>query len=89
MELIKKHIILKKRLKSLNFFRMNIKTYYMFSGCTVLPTLDISGFKMSNVTAASSMFLSCKEVEVLDVSLWDTSKVTNMNSTFLYCGACE
>lgn len=58
---------------------------YMFSGCTVLTGLDVSGFDTSNVTNMEYMFNNCYELASLDVSGFDTSNVMNMTGMFFNC----
>ena len=58
---------------------------YMFSDCSALTSLDVSGFDTSNVTDMSDMFGSCSALTSLDLSGCDTSKVTNMRSMFSRC----
>ena len=48
-------------------------------------TLDLSGWKTSNIKDMSDMFDYCDSLESLDVSGWDTSKVEDMNWMFSYC----
>ena len=58
----------------------------MFYYCEKLTSLDVSGFKTSNVTNMANMFFMCK-AKVLDVSGFDTSNVTDMQSMFAYCSS--
>ena len=58
---------------------------YMFYNCSVLTSLDVSGFNTSNVTNMKSMFAGCNKLTSLDVSKFNTSKVTNMAGTFANC----
>lgn len=55
---------------------------YMFSGCTKLKELDVSGFDTSSVIDMSGMFYWCKSLKELDLSNFDTSSVTNMSCMF-------
>ena len=57
----------------------------MFSGCSGLTSLDLSGWDTSKVTSMSSMFNGCNSLTSLDLSGWNTSNVTNMYSMFYYC----
>ena len=59
----------------------------MFSGCSNLTTLDVSGWNTSQVTNMRSMFNGCSKLITLDVSGWDTSRVTNMYSMFQDCSS--
>ncbi len=58
---------------------------YMFSNCSNLTTLDVSGFNTSNVTDMSYMFCGCSNLTSLDLSGFDTSNVTNMYGMFTNC----
>ena len=57
----------------------------LFTGCSDLASLDVSGWDTSKVTDMSWMFSTCLGLTSLDVSGWDTSKVTDMNSMFFRC----
>ena len=57
----------------------------VFSGCSKLKTLDVSGWDTANVTNMSGMFYRCSELATLDVSGWDTANVTNMSRMFYDC----
>ena len=58
----------------------------MFSGCSSLTSLDVSGFDTSNATGMSYMFEGCSGLTALDVSGFNTSKVTSMHQMF---GGCQ
>ena len=50
---------------------------YMFSGCTKLTTLDLSGFNTKKVTSMSYMFYGSTALTTIYVGAnWDVSKVT-------------
>ena len=53
--------------------------------CDNVKTLDLSGWKTSNVENMSYLFYACSSIESLDLSGWDTSKVKNMDSLFFGC----
>ena len=53
----------------------------MFNSCTAITTLDVSGFKMSNVTSIAGMFTYVK-LTTLDLSNWNTSQMKNMGWMF-------
>ena len=57
----------------------------MFSGCSSLTSLDLSGFDTSNVTEMEAMFSDCSSLISLDLSSFDTSNVTDMDSMFSGC----
>ena len=75
------------------FNKINISDSYisrisyitLFSGCTSLTSLDVSGWDTSNVTNMYNMFNYCEKLTSLDVSGWDTSNVTNMSHMFYLC----
>ena len=57
----------------------------MFSGCSSLISLDLSGFDTSNVTKMYNMFNGCNSLISLDLSNFNTIKVTNMQHMFYNC----
>jgi len=57
----------------------------MFSYCTSLTSLDVSGFNTANVTDMGGMFLGCSGLTSLDLRSFNTSNVTNMASLFFEC----
>lgn len=57
----------------------------MFSHCSSLTKLDLSGFDTSNVTDMSLMFWACNSLTELDLSGFDTSNVVSMYSMFVSC----
>ena len=59
--------------------------YYMFYGCSGLPSIDLSDFDTSNVTTMASMFNYCYGLKSIDLSGFDTSKVTDMSHMFYGC----
>ena len=59
--------------------------YGMFSGCSSLTSLNLSGFNTSNVTTMGDMFYQCNALTTLNVSSFNTSKVTNMSYMFAEC----
>ena len=50
-----------------------------------IKSLDLSGWKTSNVEDMSYMFSWCTDLESLNLSGWDTSKVRSMTQMFRYC----
>ncbi len=59
---------------------------YMFSGCSKLTTLDVSGFDTSGVYKGMNyMFSGCKMLTSLDVSGFDTTWVNRMDYMFSSC----
>ena len=59
--------------------------FCMFSGCSSLTSLDLSGFNTANVIIMGSMFNRCSALTELDLSNFDTRNVTNMYSMFSRC----
>jgi surface protein len=57
----------------------------MFSGCSSLTSLDVSGFKTDNVTNMGGMFSGCSGLTNLDVSGFKTDNVTDMGYMFYKC----
>ena len=58
---------------------------WMFSGCSGLTSLDVSGFDTGKVTNMSHMFGNCSGLTSLDVSGFDTGNVTDMDRMFSGC----
>jgi surface protein len=61
----------------------------MFTGCSGLTSLNVSGFNTANVTNMSSMFEGCAGLSNLDVSGFNTANVTNMTHMFMECSGLE
>ncbi len=57
----------------------------MFSSCSSLTSLDVSGFNTSEVMDMEAMFFGCSNLTSLDVSSFNTSKVTEMKNMFSGC----
>ena len=62
---------------------------YMFSGCSSLTSLNLSGWNTSNVINMDYMFYNCSSITSLDFSGWNTSNVTDMNSMFSGCSSLK
>ena len=63
---------------------------YLFGGIIYgVKTLDLSGWKTSNIKNMSWMFECCSALESLDLSGWDTSNVEDMGSMFFFCENLE
>ena len=58
---------------------------YMFTSCTSLTNLNLSGLDTQNVTSMNSMFYRCNKLGTLDLSTFDTRNVANMSSMFYGC----
>ena len=57
----------------------------MFSGCSGLTSLDLSGFDTSKVTSMRSMFDRCFDLTSLDLSGFDTSRAAIAADMFQGC----
>ena len=57
----------------------------MFTDCSVLTTLDLSGFNTSNVVDMQQIFFRCSSLANLDLSNLDLSGVYDMRSAFSQC----
>ena len=60
---------------------------YMFSGCTSLTSVDLSGLDMSSVLNMSYMFSGCTSLTSADLSGLDVSSVTNMSDMLSGCSS--
>ena len=61
---------------------------WLFSGNVVgVESLDLSGWKTSNVEFMSWMFSDCESLKSIDLSGWDTSNVKSMVYMFKHCPA--
>ena len=54
-----------------------------------VKTLDLSGWKTSNVEDMEGMFYECKNLKSLDLSGWNTCSVVTMNSMFQDCNSLK
>ena len=72
-----------QNLKTDNVTDMN----YMFTDCSSLTSLDVSGFKTDNVTDMNYMFGRCSGLTSLDVSGFNTANVTDMIGMFAGCSS--
>ncbi|HJJ03683.1 MAG TPA: BspA family leucine-rich repeat surface protein [Clostridiaceae bacterium] len=59
----------------------------MFSGCTSLEAVDVSGFNTQEVINMCAMFQNCSKIKSLAVNNWNTSKVIDMSYMFNKCSA--
>jgi surface protein len=57
----------------------------MFSGCSSLISLNITGFSMSRVEDMIAMFSGCSSLTSLDLSNFETNKKPHMDSMFKNC----
>lgn len=61
----------------------------MFSGCSSLTHLDVSGFATDNVISMDRMFSGCGSLTHLDVSNFNTDKVQRAHEMFQLCSSLE
>ena len=61
----------------------------MFSGCSSLTAVDVSGFDVSNVTTFAYMFYGCAKITELKTSEWENTIVTNMSNMVAGCAKLE
>ena len=54
-----------------------------------VKTLDLSGWKTSNVENMSYVFYCCARLESINLSGWDTSSVKTMHGMFYHCESLE
>ena len=59
----------------------------LFYDCESIRTLDLSGWKTSNIKNMNRIFSGCFKLESLDVSGWDTSNIIYIDSMFENCPA--
>ena len=57
----------------------------MFSNCSSLTSLDLTGLDTSAVISMTSMFYNCSSLTSLGLTGLDTSAVTSMHGMFNYC----
>ena len=63
----------------------NVYIFYLFSGCSSLTEIDVSGWDVSNAVHTYSIFKGCSSLTELDLSNWDVTKFTSMSSLFSGC----
>ena len=61
----------------------------MFSGCSKLTSLDLTGFDTFAAMSFASMFSDCSKLTSLDLTGFDTSKVTDMSRMFEHCSSLK
>ena len=59
----------------------------LFSGCTALDSIDLSGFNTEAVTNMANIFSGCTGMTGIDLSPMNTSTVTSMAGMFNGCSA--
>ncbi len=57
----------------------------LFSGCSGLKTIDLSGFNTSKVTTMKQMFEGCSGLTKLNISSFNTANVKYFNGMFEHC----
>ncbi len=62
---------------------------FMFTNCTTLQQLNLSGFDTSNVWNMGGMFDACSSLQKLDLSGFNTANVTWMDSMFMNCDSIQ
>lgn len=62
---------------------------HMFSECTQLEELNLSGFNMSQVENISCMFYHCEALQNINFFGWDTSHVRLMDRLFAHCSSLK
>ena len=55
---------------------------YMFSHCTRLTDIDLSGIDLSKQKSLKGLFYGCAAMRTVDISSWDTSNITDISSMF-------
>ena len=61
----------------------------MFSFCSGLTNLDLSGFNTAKVTIMGTMFNNCRGLTHLDLSSFNTANVIVMSSMLSYCTSLQ
>ncbi len=59
----------------------------LFSGCSNLKSVDLSGFDTSKVNDMQLMFYACSSLSSLDLSRLNTANVTKMLDMFMGCNS--
>ena len=72
-----------KQIKSHGLIHLAKDSSFMFHGCSLLESLDLSNFDTSNVTNIDYMFTDCFSLKDLNLSL-DISKIRDKECVF--CG---
>ena len=62
---------------------------YMFSSCSLLESLDLSGFDTRKVEDMSSLFWNCSLLESLDLSNFKIKEDCCTSDMFLGCGSLK
>ena len=75
------------RLKKKNYVVYIFKQKYdnlkdLFSGCSLLTTINLSNYNTDNINDMSDMFSNCSSLLSVNLSKFNTSNVTNMSNMF-------
>ena len=60
-------------------------TTWMFYGCSLLESVDVSNFYTQKVTMMNSMFYGCTSLKTLDLSSFNTASATDIAYMFSGC----
>ncbi len=63
--------------------------YFMFTECTSLQQLDLSGFDTLKVRDMEGMFFACSSLQKLDLSSFNTTSVMYMSKMFDNCKSLQ
>ena len=58
---------------------------YMFSGCSILESIDLSSLNTASVTLMDHLFYNCPKLATINLNGFNTAAVTNMHSMFESC----
>jgi surface protein len=61
----------------------------IFSNCSSLDSIDLSGMNTSGATAMSGIFSNCTSLKYLNIDGWDFSSATTLGFTFYNCNSLE
>ena len=78
------------RLKKKNYVVYIFKQQYdnlkdMFSGCSLLSTINLTNYNTDNINDVSNMFSNCSSLLSINLSKFNTSKVSSMAWMFSGC----
>lgn len=68
---------------------LEVSLSYLFSNCSKLSKVDLTGFSGANVVDAAGMFQNCSSLRSLDLSKINTSNVKDMHGMFEGCSLLE
>ncbi len=61
----------------------------MFSGCSSLVEINLSGWNVENVTSVKNFFSGCTRLERVYIRSWNLKKVTSISGLFRDCALLE